>query len=102
MAADGGTGRREDAVVGGAIGPALRGHFAASVGDRIREARIAAGMTQADLAVAARMSKNTLSNMEQGRGAPPLLAVALIAHELDCTLDDLVPIDAIDLSAEGT
>ena len=56
---------------------------------RVREAREAAGLTQADLADAAGIPLRTLSAYERGQIVPPVDRARAIAVALGTTLDDL-------------
>ena len=53
--------------------------YAFTVGDRIRVAREQAGMEQRELAEATGISRNTISNYEQGKFSPRRPALAAIA-----------------------
>ena len=71
-----------------------RDHFYLTVGESIRAAREAAGLTKVDLARVARLPVSAIRNAESGESCQ-LHVLALIAEALDCTLDDLVPLEAI-------
>jgi transcriptional regulator with XRE-family HTH domain len=53
------------------------------LGRQIREARKRAGRTQVDLAVHLSVTREQLSNYENGKSAPPVNVVAEIATALD-------------------
>jgi DNA-binding XRE family transcriptional regulator len=62
---------------------------ASTLGQTIRAAREAHGMTQADLAARAHVAQAYLSYLEQDRREPSLSIAARIARELDIPLDEL-------------
>ena len=62
---------------------------AATLGEKIRAAREARGLTQAELASRAHVAQAYLSYLEQDRREPSLSIAARLARELDLTLDDL-------------
>lgn len=68
--------------------------FNAIVGDTIRAAREDAGLSRAELETKIGLSTSALSNIEQGVTPCPLFTLARIAHELDLSLDALVPVEA--------
>lgn len=63
-----------------------------SFGPALRRARLAAGYSQADLAVRARMQPAHVAHFEAGRQAPSFPLLCRIADALDVRLDDLVVI----------
>jgi transcriptional regulator with XRE-family HTH domain len=65
------------------------GRFAA----RLRELRSARGMTQADLAKAARVTETYVGRLESGKAAPGIDLVARLAKGLGTTVADLLPQD---------
>lgn len=68
--------------------------FHLGVGRAIRRAREDAGWTMVKLGEALGMAcHTTLANIESGRTPCPLYTLARIAHHLDVTLDELVPVD---------
>jgi DNA-binding XRE family transcriptional regulator len=71
--------RRQQAAVEGAR----------TLGQTIRAAREAHGLTQADLAARAHVAQAYLSYLEQDRREPSLSIAARIARELDIPLDEL-------------
>lgn len=66
--------------------------FHAAVGQRLREKREAAGMSQRELADTLGISKSHLQKIEEGVQTPTVYLLAKAADEWDCTLDDLVPV----------
>jgi DNA-binding XRE family transcriptional regulator len=61
----------------------------ATLGQMIRAAREARGLTQADLAVRTHVAQAYLSYLEQDQREPSLSIAARIARELEIPLDDL-------------
>jgi HTH-type transcriptional regulator/antitoxin HipB len=61
----------------------------ATLGQKIRAAREARGLTQADLASRARVTQAYLSYLEQDQREPSLSIAFRIARELDIPLDEL-------------
>lgn len=59
---------------------------------RLREKRLAAGMTQADLAGAAGLTPTYVTRLEAAGAAPGIDTVAQLAEALGTTLHDLVPL----------
>jgi DNA-binding XRE family transcriptional regulator len=73
---------------------AKRGHEAAArgpatLGQKIRGAREALGLTQAELAARAHVAQAYLSYLEQDQREPSLSVAARIARELEIPLDEL-------------
>jgi transcriptional regulator with XRE-family HTH domain len=62
----------------------------ARVGSRIRAARGAAGMTQAELAAKIGVARSSVANMEQGRQGLTLMRLGQLAVALRMSLDDLI------------
>ena len=60
-----------------------------TLGQKIRTAREARGMTQADLADRAQVAQGYLSYLEQDQREPSLSIAARIARELEIPLDEL-------------
>lgn len=60
------------------------------VGRRIRYARTSKHIYQADLAVAADLSRVQLSRIENGRSDPSIGTLARIAHALNTSISDLL------------
>lgn len=71
--------RRRQALAAGAV----------TLGQKIRAAREARGITQADLAARARVAQAYLSYLEQDQREPSLSIAARIARELEIPLDEL-------------
>ncbi|MFI5687936.1 helix-turn-helix domain-containing protein [Streptomyces sp. NPDC051636] len=61
-----------------------------AVGDRIREARLHANLTQERLAELAGMDRQAINRIEQGHSSPLLDNLIRIADALDVDLADLV------------
>jgi transcriptional regulator with XRE-family HTH domain len=60
------------------------------VGDNVRRLRTATGISLADLAVTADISKTTLHDIEQGRGNPTLSTLYALASALGVPLGELI------------
>ena len=57
---------------------------------RIRELRLAAGLTQIQLAARLELNRSsTVTMWERGTRHPPSILLPRIAKELGCTIDDL-------------
>jgi transcriptional regulator with XRE-family HTH domain len=64
-----------------------------AVGNRVRARRVAAGISLEKLArMCGGIHANSIRGLEDGFALSPLLLVD-VADALDCTLDDLVPVD---------
>jgi transcriptional regulator with XRE-family HTH domain len=63
----------------------------ATVGDLIREKRIAASLTQEQLAMKVRISRAQIANIEAGRTDPQLKSLRSYADALGCQMKDLIP-----------
>ncbi len=63
-----------------------------AVGRTICEMRVAAGMTQVDLARQVGMASGTLHRIEEGVIPCPLHHLVAMADVFDCSLDAIVPI----------
>lgn len=73
----------------------------ARVGANIRRCRIAAGMTQEALSLAAGIGRTSITNIEYGRQRLQLDTLALIARELGVDAAELmIPISADDFPVE--
>jgi transcriptional regulator with XRE-family HTH domain len=70
-----------------------------AVGDRVRRMRKASGKSQIELAAAAGIAANYLSDVERGKQAPTVSTLAHIADALDTDIATLV--DLRDESSEG-
>ncbi|MFE0473234.1 helix-turn-helix domain-containing protein [Streptomyces sp. NPDC058947] len=77
--------------------PEFDGHtierFYLAVGLRVREARTAARMTQAQLAEGLGLTRSSVANVEAGRQRTPLHVFAMIAEALDVDPSKLLPQD---------
>lgn len=60
---------------------------------RLREVRMARGMTQADLAAATKITESYMSRLEAGKAAPGVDLVGRLAKGLSTTVADLLPED---------
>ena len=60
------------------------------MGEKLKAARQAAGMTQAQLAAAIGCKQKDVSRWEAGMIEPGVLTVKKMAQALGCTMDDLV------------
>lgn len=61
-----------------------------SIGQNLKRIRIAAGMSQAELAFAAEFNRTFVSSIERGLSNPSLLTLATLAHVLKVTVPELV------------
>jgi DNA-binding XRE family transcriptional regulator len=68
---------------------AAAAHGVATLGQKIRAAREAHGLTQADLATRAHVAQAYLSYLEQDQREPSLSIASRIARELEIPLDEL-------------
>jgi len=66
-----------------------------SVGERLRVARIASDLSQANLAEKLDRSVETISNIERGVSLAPLDTLQAFCHQLDLNLSDLFDGDTI-------
>jgi putative transcriptional regulator len=57
--------------------------------NRVRELRVASGMSQADLGAALGVSRQTVNSIENGRYLPSLPLAFALARSFDTTLEDL-------------
>lgn len=60
------------------------------VGKKIKERREELGLFQSELAERVGVSQVMINHIEKGRKIPNALLFADIAHELKCTMDDLI------------
>ena len=60
------------------------------MGEKLKAARIAAGMTQTQLAEAAGLKQRDVSRYESGKHEPGALTLKRLAQALDCSMDVLV------------
>ncbi len=61
-----------------------------SSGPRIREARIAAGLTVEEVALAVGRTAYSIHGYEGGRIVPPIYVLVTIAQLFGCSIDDLL------------
>ena len=69
-----------------------RGNYARMFGDRLRELRAAAGLTQRELAARSGTSCSAISNFEAGNNAPTLGTLVRLADALECNVSQLVDV----------
>jgi XRE family aerobic/anaerobic benzoate catabolism transcriptional regulator len=67
----------------------------ARFGERLRELRLARGMSQAQLAGLAEVTTNYVSRLEGGGAAPGIDLVARLASALGVPVADLLPVTAV-------
>ena len=60
------------------------------MGEKLKAARIAAGMTQQQLAAAAGLTQKDISRYESGKHEPGALTLKRLAQALGCSMDVLV------------
>ena len=58
--------------------------------DRLRQLRLAAGLTQEQLGFAVEVTKSSVSAWENGREAPSFRSLGLLKEALGCSLDTLI------------
>ena len=63
-----------------------------AIGAEVQRYRSEVGISRQRLADAIGVSDSTLSKIEDGQQAPSVFVLQKIAHELDASLDDLVPV----------
>jgi transcriptional regulator with XRE-family HTH domain len=68
------------------------GEEGALFGSRLRELRIARGLTQPEIAERVGTSASNISDLERGIKVPTLTTVARLADALDCNVSDLVSV----------
>jgi len=61
--------------------------------NRLKEARTAAGLTQADLAVRVSVSRKTINTVENGVFVPSTILALSLAKALGTTVEDLFQIE---------
>jgi transcriptional regulator with XRE-family HTH domain len=66
-------------------------HFYRLVGDKVRSARIAAGLSQALLAELVGLTRSSVANLEAARQRTSLYHFVLIARALKTDVSDLLP-----------
>ncbi|MGH6991791.1 MAG: helix-turn-helix transcriptional regulator [Caulobacteraceae bacterium] len=59
------------------------------LGNHIKEARARLGLTQAELALAARVSRKTINTIENGVFTPSTALALTLAEVLGCAVEDL-------------
>lgn len=59
------------------------------LGSRLKEVRTAAGLTQAELAEVAKVSRKTINTVENGVFVPSTLLALTLARALDTTVEGL-------------
>jgi len=59
------------------------------IADKIKQYRIAAGLTQAEMAHSLEASQNTISQYETGKRTPTIKNLIKISALLGCSVDDL-------------
>ena len=67
--------------------------------DRLRQLRLAAGLTQEQLGFAVEVTKSSVSAWENGRETPSFRSLALLKEALGCSLDTLIIGECEDESA---
>lgn len=63
----------------------------AQIGERLREQRQSADLTQSELAERADVPQHRISEYERSRRAPSLRSVYRLADAIGCTVHDLLP-----------
>lgn len=58
--------------------------------EALKTLREAKGLTQAELAQKANLSKNTIWNYENGHRSPKIIDLKTIAQALDCNVNELL------------
>ena len=71
-----------------------RAEYMQRLGERIRSAREAAGMTQVDLARVSGIDNSSLSHYESGRRMPCPLTLSIIVRSLDVSAKHMLGLDA--------
>ena len=74
--------------------------FRKAIGLRLKEARVAAGLTQQDVATHFTCSRQAVSAWESGRAMPDLLEVDTLASLYAVTTDSIIK-GVVDSTAEG-
>lgn len=69
-----------------------------SIGARIREHREALGMSQDELALACRVSRQTISSWERGKTLPDIQSLALLAGIFDTDLENLAAAGGVEVA----
>lgn len=65
--------------------------FRTELAGNMRDARLASGMTQSELAQQIGVTMNCISQYENAKRMPNLETMSCISHVLDVSLDDVVP-----------
>jgi putative transcriptional regulator len=63
------------------------------LGLRLKAVRVAAGLTQAELAERTRLSRKTINTVENGVFTPSVIVALLLARALDTTVEALFSLD---------
>ena len=69
----------------------MNGEFYQRFGQNLRQARRAAGLSQADLAVAIKLTRTSISNIEKGRQKVSLHTFGEMLHALSVQPSELLP-----------
>lgn len=77
-----------------------RGNEGQLFGARLREVRLARGLTQGDLAQRCGTSVAAISHIERGTKVPTLTTLVRLADALECRVTKLV--EVLDLNARAT
>src|SRR5262249_37436506 len=72
-----------------------QGIFYENLGKKIRSARVAARITQHELAGAVNLTRTSITNIERGRQPVMAHVLARIASVLNVTVEDLVPVPEV-------
>ena len=84
------------------LGPRIRSPRMKRFADRLREARVAAGLTQEQLGFVIGVTKSSVSAWENGRETPSFRLLPELRHHLERSLDELVcgltPLDSSRIS----
>ena len=65
-----------------------------SISEKLKQARLAANLTQEELAEKVGVSRQTVSNWENGRSYPDIVSIIVLSDVYDRTLDSLLKGDA--------
>lgn len=71
------------------------------IGEKIRELRTAAGLTQDELAAKLLVTRTAVSKWETGKGWPGVDSLKLIADEFGCTIDSLISAEDVQVKREA-
>ena len=61
-----------------------------NISEKLKQARLAANLTQEDLAEKVGVSRQTISNWENGRSYPDVVSIIILSDIYDMTLDSLL------------